>query len=148
RKPSITSKLGLPVGKGFSHYVVRSDMEIDEIIMPSGVHELVDLIQAGAIPPNPAELLIMPRVEELMMKLHEHYDYILMDAPPVGMVTDAQLLSRYADTCLYLVRQGHTYKEQLRIPSDLLAQDKIKRIQLVINDIKPKVAITVVMATA
>src|SRR5690606_34494769 len=81
RKPSITSKLGLPTGKGFSHYVVRPDMDIDEIVMPSGVHELVDLIQAGAIPPNPAELLIAPKVEELMDKLKARYDYILMDAP-------------------------------------------------------------------
>ncbi len=138
RKPSVTAKLGLPAGKGFSHYVVRTDMQIDEIIMASGVHEHVDLIQAGAIPPNPAELLIHPRATELMETLSDRYDYILMDAPPVGIVTDAQLLSRYADCCLYLVRQGHTYKEQLRIPNDLVATNKIKPIQLIINDIKAR----------
>src|SRR5690606_15837937 len=123
RKPSVTAKLGLPAGKGFSHYVVRSELEVDEIIMPSGVHENVDLVQAGAILPNPAERLIHPRVSELMEILAERYVYILMYAPPVGMVTDAQLLSHYADCCLYLVRQGYTYKEQLRIPNDLVASE-------------------------
>ncbi len=135
RKPSITAKLGLPAGKGFSHYVVRPDMDWAEIIMPSGIHDKVDLIQAGAIPPNPAELLVAPRSVALLEKLKESYDYILMDAPPVGLVTDAQLLNRYADLCLYLVRQGFTYKEQLRIPKDLVAQGKIKHIQLVVNDV-------------
>src|SRR5690606_2303572 len=96
------------------------------------------LVQAGAIPPNPAELLIHPRASELMEILAERYDYILMDAPPVGMVTDAQLLSRYADCCLYLVRQGYTYKEQIRIPNDLVATEKIKPIQLIVNDIQSK----------
>lgn len=138
RKPSVTSKLGLPVGKGFSHYIMRHDMKADEILMPSGVHEYVDLVQAGAIPPNPAELLIHPRAAELMTTLTAKYDYILMDAPPVGMVTDAQLLSRYADIALYLIRQGYTYKEQLRIPNDLVSANKIKPIQLIINDIQSK----------
>ncbi len=138
RKPSITSKLGLPAGKGFSHYIVRPDMRLDEIIMASGAHENVHLIQAGAIPPNPAELLIHPRTKELMDELTKRYDYILMDAPPIGVVTDAQLLSRYADCCLYLIRQGFTYKEQLRIPNDLVASHKIKSIQLIVNDIKAK----------
>ncbi|MFD2598061.1 GumC family protein [Sphingobacterium corticis] len=136
RKPSITSKLGLHVGKGFSQYVVRPEMRVDEIIMPSGTHENVDLVQAGAIPPNPAELLISARATALMEELSTRYDYILMDAPPVGMVTDAQLLARYADTCLYLVRQGHTFKDQLNIPNDLVSKGKIKPIQLIVNDVK------------
>src|SRR5690606_6175464 len=75
RKPSVTAKLGLPAGKGFSHYIVRSEMQVEEILMPSGVHENVDLVQAGAIPPNPAELLIHPRAAELMAMLAERYDY-------------------------------------------------------------------------
>ncbi len=138
RKPSITSKLGLPAGKGFSHYVVRQDMRVEEIIMPSGAHENVDLIQAGAIPPNPAELLLHSRTDILMKELKNQYDFILMDAPPVGIVTDAQLLSRYSDLCLYLVRQRYTYKEQLNIPNDLNVNHKINPIQLVVNDIHAK----------
>ncbi len=136
RKPSITSKLNLPSGKGFSHYVVRPEMRLNDVIMSSGVHESVDLIQAGAIPPNPAELLVSARAAQLMNEVKEQYDYVLMDAPPVGMVTDAQLLNRYADLCLYLVRHGYTYKEQLRIPNDLVAKERIKPIQIVVNDVK------------
>lgn len=135
RKPSITAKLGLPAGKGFSHYVVRPEMQVEDILIPSGVHEFVHLVQAGAIPPNPAELLVSDRAGILMKALKEMYDYIIIDAPPVGLVTDAQLLSRYADTCLYLVRQGYTHKEQLHIPNDLVAHNKIKNIQIIINDV-------------
>ena len=138
RKPSITTKLGLPAGKGFSHYVVRPEMKIEEIIMPSGSHDNVDLIQAGAIPPNPAELLLHDRTQELMLELANRYDYILIDAPPVGMVTDAQLLSRYADSCLYIIRQGYTFKDQLNIPNELLRSKKINNIQLVVNDVDSK----------
>lgn len=138
RKPSITSKLGLKSNKGFSHFMVRPEMEVDEIISPSGGHELVDLIQAGVIPPNPAELLVLPRMQLLMDTLKERYDYILMDAPPVGLVTDAQLLNRYADLCLYIVRQDFTLKEQLFIPTDLDRKGKIKPIQLVVNDMKAR----------
>ena len=138
RKPSITSKLKLKNGVGFSHYIIRKEMQVEDIIINSGVHDQVDLIQAGAIPPNPAELLISERATSLMKDLKERYDYILMDAPPVGMVTDAQLLSRYADLCLYLVRQGYTYKEQLMIPNELVANKKIQPIQLIINDVKAR----------
>jgi len=138
RKPSITAKLGLAQGKGFSHYIVRPEMPAQDIIIPSGVHEHVHLVQAGAIPPNPAELLVSERANMLMKELKESYDYIIIDAPPVGLVTDAQLLSRYADACLYLVRQGFTYKEQLHLPTDLVAQNKINNIQLVINDVVAK----------
>ncbi len=136
RKPSITTKLNLSAGKGFSHYVVRPEMRLEDVLTPSGVHEHVDLIQAGAIPPNPAELLVSARAEQLMQTVKEHYDYVLMDAPPVGMVTDAQLLNRYADVCLYLVRHGHTFKEQLRIPNDLVSKERISPIQLIVNDVK------------
>ncbi len=138
RKPSITTKLGLPPGKGFSHYVIRPQMSLEEIITPSGTNEHVDIIQAGAIPPNPAELLVHPRAKAMMDELATRYDYIIMDAPPVGMVTDAQLLNRYADLCLYVVRQGFTFKEQLGIPSGLLTQKKINPIQLVVNDVPAK----------
>lgn len=138
RKPSLTLKLGLEEQIGFSHYVVRPEMTLGDIIMASGTHEGVDLIQAGAIPPNPAELLVHPRAAALMAELKTIYDYIIIDAPPVGLVTDAQLLSRYADICLYLVRQDYTYKEQLRIPNDLLKQNKMRNIELIINDVQAK----------
>lgn len=138
RKPSITSKLGLPAKKGFSHYVVRPEMKLEDIIGASNTNENVDIIQAGAIPPNPAELLVNPRTKVMMDELALRYDYIIMDAPPVGMVTDAQLLNRYADLCLFVVRQGYTYKEQLRIPNDLVSKNKISGIQLVVNDVQTK----------
>lgn len=138
RKPTLTNRLGLVSKVGFSQYVVRPEMVIEDIIVPSESHELVDLVQAGAIPPNPAELLIHPRAVALMEALKSMYDYIIIDAPPVGLVTDAQLLSRYSDMCLYIVRQGFTYKDQLTIPNNLVSEKKMSSVQLVVNDVKAK----------
>ncbi|MBO9595201.1 MAG: polysaccharide biosynthesis tyrosine autokinase [Niabella sp.] len=138
RKPSITAKLGLQRELGFSHYIVRPELTIEDIIRPSGIHENVFLVQAGVLPPNPAELLVNKRAAQLFEQVRKQYDYVLMDTPPVGMVTDAQLLSRYSDLCLYLVRQGYTYKEQLHLPDDLVTQEKIKPIQLIVNDVRAK----------
>lgn len=138
RKPSLTTKLGMDSHIGFSQYIVRPEMAIEEILIPTNVHEGVDMIQAGAIPPNPAELLIHPRAAALMEELKQRYDYIIIDAPPVGLVTDAQLLSRYADVCLYLVRQDYTYKEQLQIPNELMRRKQIANIELVVNDVHAK----------
>lgn len=138
RKPSLSSKLDIFPGLGFSQYIVKPEIEIEDIIVPSGKHEYVDIVRSGIIPPNPSELLIQPRAKDLVDYAVENYDYILIDAPPVGMVTDAQLLSQYADICLYVIRQGVTFKEQLQIPHELSSQNKMCPIHLVVNDIKTK----------
>lgn len=74
----------------------------------------LDMIFAGDIPPNPSELLGNPDMKELLDSQSSEYDYILVDTPPVGVVTDACVLAPHLDGVLLLVRQGHAKKEEVR----------------------------------
>lgn len=138
RKPNISVKLDKSNNLGFTNYIINSDLAPTDILTPSGTHENLFLIASGPIPPNPAETILSHRLDELMQYLKEQFDYVIIDAPPVGLVTDAQLLAKYADLSLYLVRQGYTYKNQLQIVEDLYRTEKMKQLALLVNDIDPK----------
>ncbi|MGK6351554.1 GumC family protein [Parapedobacter sp. DT-150] len=138
RKPNISAKLDKPNEVGFTNFVIDSDLTPREILAPSGIHENLLLIGSGPIPPNPAETILSHRLDELMQHLNDRFDCIIIDAPPVGLVTDAQLLGKYADLSLYLVRQGYTYKNQLQIVEDLHRTQKMKQLAILVNDIDPK----------
>lgn len=136
RKPGLSAKLNLPGTVGFTNYVANSEFKTADIIMPLKIQENLFMISSGPIPPNPAELLLSERTQSLMEELKEQFDYIIIDAPPIGIVTDAQLLASYADVCIYVVRQNYTLKQQLTIVDDLQKSQKMKGLSLVINDIK------------
>jgi len=138
RKPNLSVKLDNPNEAGFTNYVVNSDLKPADILAASGAHENLFLISSGPIPPNPAETILSHRLDELIQHLQQQFDYVIIDAPPIGLVTDAQLLSRYADLTLYLVRLGYTYKSQLQIVEELFRNQKIKQLAILVNDIDPK----------
>ena len=70
-----------------------------------------------------------------MQHLKNKFDYIIIDAPPIGIVADAQLLSQFADMCVYVVRQNYTLKTQLTIVKELQVDSKMKKLSIVVNDI-------------
>ena len=113
-------------------------MEASDIIKKTGVNDNLFIISSGPIPPNPAELLIHERTQKLFNELKEQFDYIVIDSPPIGIVTDAQLLSIYSDLTLYIVRQKYTFKEQLGLAEALYQEKKMKNIGIVVNDIEPQ----------
>lgn len=136
RRPNLSNKLNIKNDNGFTNFIVDRDMAPEKIIKESGIHHDLFVISSGNMPPNPAEIIMSNRTDVLMKYLTEHFDYVIMDAPPVGMVTDAQLLSKFADLTLYVIRQGHTHKEQLFIPQDIYSNKKMKNIALLVNDVK------------
>jgi len=136
RKPNLSNKLNLKNDFGFTNYVVNKDLHPQDIVVPSGLNENLFIISSGRIPPNPTEIIMTERTEALMKSLSAQFDYVIIDAPPIGMVTDAQLLSKYAQLNLYVVRQHYTYKEQLAILQDLYANEKMKNIAILVNDMK------------
>jgi tyrosine-protein kinase Etk/Wzc len=135
RKPKISESLQISQTIGFSSYAIGK-ATLDDVIIPSGVHEHFYLVPCGALPPNPAELLTAPQVAKMFEALQDHFDYIIIDTAPVGLVTDAQLLAHYADITLYIARQNHTYKEQLEAADELHAKNKMPRMSVVLNDVK------------
>ncbi|WP_161596707.1 GumC family protein [Chitinophaga vietnamensis] len=135
RKPKISEKLGLSNHTGFSTYAIGKS-PLETVIKPSGIHENCWLLSSGPIPPNPAELLLLENTGLLFAELRKQFDYIIVDTAPVGLVTDAQLLGRFADATLYLMRQNYTFKEQVKLTRELFLHKKMPRMNLVINDVK------------
>jgi capsular exopolysaccharide synthesis family protein len=137
RKPTLATKLSVTNPIGFSNYIISSKYTLSDIVINSAVDKNIDLITSGPLPPNPAELLSDSKLPELLQKLRPHYDMIIIDAPPIGTVSDAQLIAPLADTVLYVVREGYTLKNQLHIINDLRSKN-ISHLYIVINDIKLK----------
>lgn len=138
RKPGLSAKLGVNNDIGFSNYTISPDIKVDDIIKPLDINNNMFIVSSGPLPPNPAETIMSEHTTLLIEDLKKRFDYIIMDAPPVGVITDAQLLSQYAHVTLYLVRQKVTQKAQLTIVDDLYCSRKIKNIGIVVNDIANK----------
>ncbi|MGO4878433.1 GumC family protein [Pedobacter psychrotolerans] len=138
RKPGLSAKLGVGNIMGFCNYIISSDVNVADIVKPLAVNENMFIISSGPLPPNPAETLMSEHMPKLMEELKKQFDYIIMDAPPVGIIADAQLLSVYADVTMYIVRQKITQKSQLSIVEDLYHSGKMKNLGIVVNDIVTK----------
>ena len=123
---------------GLSNYLVGKS-SYEEIITPTP-YERLSIITSGPLPPNPAELLIEGRMAGLMERLRKDYDVIILDAPPVGIVTDGLLLKDYVNVTLFVARIGVTPKKTMHYINELVDAGKLARVNLVINGIDPKSA--------
>lgn len=135
RKPKLSSMLGLNNNTGFSNYAI-SNRPHYEFIKPVPENDNLFLMSSGPIPPNPAELLLSEKMAVLFSQLDKEFDIIIIDSPPIGAVTDAQILSKYADINLYVVRQHYSFKHNLEIVNDLMEYKRIPHLYLVVNDVK------------
>ncbi len=118
RKPKIYRDFGLTNTEGISSYLINKS-KLEDIIQVSPIENL-DIIMAGPVPPNPSELIASEKTEKLFAELNKIYDYIIIDTPPVGLVTDAFLLMKYTDANIFVVRQNFTNKKMFAsIMSDI-----------------------------
>lgn len=138
RKPGLSNKLNVANNLGFSNYVINESVQTADIIKPLAMSENLFIITSGLLPPNPIELLMSDRAAQLMKEVKAQFDYIIMDAPPIGVIADAQALADYAQVTLYLVRQRVTQKGQLSIVDQLYASGKMKNLGIVVNDVVDK----------
>ena len=133
RKPRIHQYLGVVKSDGLTT-VLSKQKEFEDVVY----HNLrpgLDWMTSGSIPPNPAELLGSESMEKLLDKLKLQYDYILIDTPPVTVVTDAVALSGYVSGIMLIVREGFTNYESIDQALSLLNIAKAKLIGFFINDI-------------
>ena len=137
RKPKLFSGMKLAGKIGITNYLVgKAKMEELPIKVPG--YDNLFAISCGPVPPNPSELLLDTRVDEMFVWLKENFDVIILDTAPVGMVSDAMTLGKFADTTLYVVRQGHTYKKQVSLIDEFYHENRLPRISIIINDVKLK----------
>ena len=135
RKPKLFQEFGLSNNIGLSSYLSNKE-PFENIIQHTTAIPTLDVITSGPIPPNPAELIASEKCTELFAKLREVYDYIIIDTPPLGLVTDAFLLMKHSDVNLFIVRQGVTNKNIFgSIMKDL--ENRNLGISIIINGIQP-----------
>lgn len=134
RKPSLHDRLEVPNTKGVTNYLINQS-SLTDIIQSTGVHPKFDVIVSGPIPPNPSELISNGRLPLLLKELHEKYDYVLIDSPPYGLVTDASLISEYVDATLYLVRFNYTLRDHVQRIGDLNRTKRFANLSVVFNGV-------------
>lgn len=134
RKPKIFKDFGLSNDKGISTWLIGQD-KLEDIIQETSYENLA-IISSGPAPPNPSELIALEKTRGLFEILKNEYDYIIIDSPPVGIVSDTFHLISLADTCLLVVRPGYTLKDILDRTFNEISLNKTRGISLVINGIK------------
>ncbi len=132
RKPKIAEDFGLDDKLGLVHYLIGQKEPQD--IIQTTQYENLDILLSGPVPPNPSELLLSENMERMINYLKEHYDYIILDAPPIGAVSDAQELFKYSDTILYVIRQNYTDKGLMKMIENKYKRNEVKNISYVLND--------------
>lgn len=108
---------------------------ISSQILPSEVNDHLDLLMAGPIPPNPAELVSRPSLEQVITQIKQHYDYVLIDTAPVGLVTDTLQIAKLADICIYMCRADYTPKVSFNLINNLAEEKKLPNLCIAINGI-------------
>lgn len=136
RKPRLYKDFEISNDLGIVNYLI-SEASIESIIQKTKVPNL-DIIPAGPVPPNPSELLISPATEELLNSLKKEYDYILIDTPPVGIVSDAIELINHADSSMYVVRQNFSQKGMLKMINEKYEKGEVSNLSIVLNDFNVK----------
>ncbi len=139
RKPRLAEMFGFANRtKGITAFLAGDpdDKELlfDQII-PSGVNDNLDILPAGIVPPNPAELLSKKNLDNAISFLKEKYDYVLLDTAPVGLVTDTLIIARVADASVYVCRADYTAKNDLNLVNSLYAENKLKNMSIVLNGV-------------
>lgn len=118
---------------GATKYLSSADTQVSDIISKSGLHENFDFVYAGLQPPNPAELLMSKRLDDLIAECRKLYDYIIIDSVPALIIADAMITSRVADLSIYVVREGLLERQQLPDINALHEEQKLRNMCIVLN---------------
>lgn len=136
RKPKIFEDFNILNDIGMTSYLSGQN-NTDEVIQKTHIPYL-DVITSGPMPPNPSELLMSDGMKELMTDLKQRYDYIILDTPPVGLVSDALELADFSDLVLYVVRQNYTTKEMITVLNNRTKRGELKNVSIIVNDFQNK----------
>ena len=134
RKPKIFDDFELNNDTGLSSYLIGVST-LKEVTQKTN-DENLDIIISGPIPPNPAELLEKKIMTDLLIELKKTYKYIIIDTPPIGLVTDGQILMNKSDINLLMVRQGYTTKQMVANINEITQKNNIKNLNIILNDVK------------
>ncbi|SFB20522.1 capsular exopolysaccharide family [Flavobacterium swingsii] len=136
RKPKIFKDFHVENTIGAVNYLI-GQKTLEEITQKTSI-PFLDFISSGPVPPNPAELIMGESMKEMLDELKKKYDYIILDTPPVGLVSDALELTPYCDATLYIVRQNVTKKDMLTLVNNKHKRGELSNISIVFNGFENK----------
>jgi capsular exopolysaccharide synthesis family protein len=131
RKPRIHKSFGLPADKGVST-AIMGEAAVKDLIVHTAIPRL-DVLPCGPIPPNPAELLHADRFREILAQCRQDYDKVILDAPPIGPVTDPAILGSITDGVIMVLRAGHTTRDSATYARRHLTDAGARILGLVVN---------------
>lgn len=132
RRPNIRRITHAQAGTGLADILAKF-VDVKDVIQ-SSIYENLDILYSGNMPPNPVELLGSGNMEALLSDLKERYDYIFIDTPPVNIVTDATVLSRFFDGLILVMREGTSKRDEVLYAVNKLQFVNAKVIGTVLND--------------
>lgn len=143
RRPKLLECFGfsyeeIKVTKGITNYLSNNDIDLHTLLIPIKNNSNLYILPAGTIPPNPAELIARPVLDEAIKCLAEEFDYVILDSAPVGLVSDALIASRLADVTLYICRADYSHKNDFELINDLKKKQKLPEMAIVVNGINMK----------
>ncbi len=123
---------------GITNLLVKDEVnwsDVKEQIIPSGINDKLDILMSGPVPPNPGELVTRESLDQTMEQLKEHYDYILIDTAPVGLITDTLALGRISNATVYVCRADFTQKASFGLINSLSMEKKLPNMSIVLNGV-------------
>lgn len=137
RKPKISVLLNVQREPGITNCLLNK-IELDKIVLEVPERENLYVIPAGLVPPNPTELILNGKLDTLIDELKQKFDFIIIDSPPIGLVTDAKLLDKYSNMCLYVLRHNYTLKYFLNMIQKYYVTNELHNINLIYNGLKKR----------
>ena len=133
RKPKIHQVFNIKNDKGISTYLINKN-NFEEVIFSTAINNLSVSI-SGPVPPNPAELLETQQITDFFEKARNTFDFIVIDTPPLVIVTDALLIEKFSDLTIFVIRQNFSQKQVLDLINEFYYSKKIKNLGILVNDI-------------
>ncbi|TYB76222.1 GumC family protein [Bizionia myxarmorum] len=140
RVPKATNYLNVKNDMGLTNYISDPSLQLSDVIVKLEGNDYLDVIPCGVIPPNPAELLMSSRMQELFDAVDNKYDYIVVDTAAVGLVTDTLLISKHADLFIYVVRANYLDKRRLQIAETMYQEKRLPNMAILLNSVNQKKA--------
>jgi capsular exopolysaccharide synthesis family protein len=133
RRPKIFEDFNLSNDIGLSTYLSGLN-DFTSVVQQTEISNLF-LVSGGPVPPNPSELLLTTKFEDFVKTALEEFDFVLIDTPPLALVTDAFVMSKFVDHTVFVMRQNYSPKEFVRSIDEYYRSGKIKNISILLNDI-------------
>lgn len=140
RSPKLADMLGLSTSPGVTSYLAKSEINFTDVPQQIDVISGLDVLVGGPIPPNPSELLLSSRVNDLFNELRARYDVIVVDSAPIAMVSDTFSLVRHADAVVYVTRANYTKRSLIKYFNTVVRRGQLKNVAMVVNDSNPRLS--------